>query len=194
VGRGVAINSQGKRDKQRREEEEKIEFIKIKLKEEENKMKKLIIILVITVCLLIFMGGIYCMAKEASSPCQMWNSMDDNNKISYIMGVIDGIEICMYKLTDWLPAFITNKEGKVLFFAILEDHEHFVGLFYDEAIVDDYNKFIDRLHTVAKTISDLYKDPANTYINVSAMCLLASRKLRGESIESLLRELRKEAL
>jgi len=142
--------------------------------------------------LLSFAGG-SCLSKEASSPCRMWNTMDDNNKISYIMGIKEGIEMCMYKLADWLPAF-TNKDGAVLFFAILEDYSNFVGLFYDEAIVDDYNKFIDRLHTVAKTISDLYKDPANTYINVSDMCILASRKLIGEDIEPLLREARKEAL
>ena len=156
-------------------------------------MKKIIIIFIIVFCLLSFARS-SCLSKEAISPCQMWNAMDDNNKISYILGVKEGIEICMYKLANRLPEFTTNREGKVLFFDILEDYENFVGLFYDEAIVDDYNKFIDRLHTVANIISDLYKDPANTYINVSAMCLLASRKLRGESIESSLRELREKAL
>jgi len=43
-------------------------------------------------------------------------------------------------------------------------------------------------------VNNLYKDPANTYIAVSDMCLLASRKLRGESIELPLRELREKAL
>jgi len=157
-------------------------------------VKKIIIILIITFCLLSFMGGISCLAKEASSPGGMWNSLDDNNKISYILGVKGGIEICMYKLVDWLPGFTTTKEEKDIFFAILEDHSNFVGLFYDEAIVDDYNKFIDRLLTVTNIISDLYKDPANTYIDVSDMCLLASRKLRGEPIDSLLEGLRKKAL
>lgn len=156
-------------------------------------MKKIIFIFIIVFCLLFFVKG-SCLSKEANSPCQMWNSMDDNSKISYIMGVREGIEICMYKLVDWLPAFTSNREEKVIFFDILEDYTNFVGLFYDEAIVDDYNKVLDRLHTVAKIISGLYKDPANTYINVSDMCILASRKLRGEPIESLLKELRKEAL
>jgi hypothetical protein len=156
-------------------------------------VKKISIVFIIMICLLSFTGD-SCLSKEANSPCQMWNSMNDNNKISYIMGVKEGIEICMYKLADWLPAFSTNKDEKALFFAILEDYERFVGLFYDEAIVDDYNKFLDRLNTVVKTISYLYKDPANTYISVSNMCLIASRKLRGEPIESLLRELRKDAL
>jgi len=157
-------------------------------------MKKIIIILIIVFCLLIFMGGISCLAKEASSPGGMWNTLNDNSKICYILGVKEGIEICMYKLVDWLPGFTTTKEEKAIFFAILEDHSNFVGLFYDEAIVDDYNKFIDRLLTVTNIISDLYKDPANTYIEVSDMCLLASRKLRGEPIDSLLGELRKKAL
>ena len=156
-------------------------------------MKKIVIIFIIVFCLLSFAGG-SCLSKEASSPCRMWNTLDDNSKISYIMGVKEGIEICMYKLVDWLPGFTTTKEEKSIFFAILEDYSNFVGLFYDEAIVDDYNKVLDRLHTVAKIISGLYKDPANTYINVSDMCILASRKLRGESIESLLRELREEAV
>jgi len=151
-------------------------------------MKRIVIIFIIAFCLLSFVRG-SCLAKEVGSPGQMWNSLDDNNKIVFIMGVKEEIEMCMYKLADWLPAF-TNKEGAVLFFAILADHEHFVGLFY----VDDYNKFLDLLKTVVKIVSDLYKDPANTYISVANMRLLASRKLRGEPIESLLEEFRGKAL
>jgi len=152
-------------------------------------MKKIIIIFIIVFCLLLFMGGISCLAKEAISPGGMWNSLDDNNKIIYIKGVSDGMLACMCKLSDWLPGF-TNTDGAALFFAILEDNEHFIGLLQ----IDDYEMFLNQLKIITNIISDLYKDPANTYIDVANMCLIASRKLRGEPIESLLRELRKDAL
>ena len=155
-------------------------------------IKRIVIIFIIAFCLLSFIE-IFCLAKEADSPSRMWKTMDENNKISFILGVKEGMEMCIYKLADWLPAF-TNKDGAVLFFTILEDHEHFIGLFYADYVVDDYNKFLGLLKTIAKIVSDLYKDPANTYIPVSNMCLLASRKLRGKPIESLLEEFRGKAL
>jgi hypothetical protein len=43
-------------------------------------------------------------------------------------------------------------------------------------------------------MSDLYKNPANKYIPFSEIIFIACQKLRGESIESSLRELREKAL
>ena len=134
---------------------------------------------------------ISCFTKEAHSPSQMWNSFDDNAKEVYIWGIREGIVMCMEQITErfLLPAFI-NKNDTSIIEDILENYDQFVRIFD----VDDYETQYNLLKTVVNILNNLYKDPANTYIAVSDMCLLASRKLRGESIESLLRELREKAL
>lgn len=153
-------------------------------------MKKIIIISIIAFFLLSFME-ISCLAKEAYSPSQMWNSMDDNAKEVYIWGIREGIVMCMEQITErfLVPAFI-NKNDTSIIEDILENYDQFVMLFR----ADDYEITLNLLKTVVNIVSDLYKNPVNTYINVSDMCLLASRKLKGEDIESSLRELREKAL
>jgi len=58
--------------------------------------------------------------------------------------------------------------------------------------LSDFIRFDDE--AVRSVMIDLYKDPANTYISFYDMGGIASRKLRGESIESSLRELREKEL
>jgi len=121
----------------------------------------------------------------------MWNSFDDNAKEVYIWGIREGIVMCMEQITErfLLPAFI-NKNDTSIIEDILENYDQFVRIFD----VDDYETQYNLLKTFVNIVNNLYKDPANTYIAVSDMCLLASRKLRGEPIESPLRELREKAL
>ena len=73
---------------------------------------------------------------------------------------------------------------------LIKDAFNFTNLF----LTGDAEKGIDLWKSLVEVIDDLYKDPANSYIPIANMCLIASRKLRGEPIESLLRELRKDAL
>ena len=142
-------------------------------------------------CILFFVE-IPCLAtKEASSPSGMWDSFDDNAKEVYIWGIREGLVMCMEQITErYLVPSLTNKYDTSIIEDILENYDQFVRIFD----ADDFKITDTLLKAVVNIVNDLYKDPANTYINVSNMCLLASRKLRGESIESLLKELRKEAL
>ena len=151
-------------------------------------MKRIIIIFIILCCLLSFME-ISCFTKEAHSPSQMWNSFDDNAKEVYIWGIREGIVMCMEQITErFLVPASKNKENTAIIEAILEDYYQFVMLFR----ADDYEITLNLLKTVVNIVSDLYKDPANTYVNISDMCFLASRKLRGEPIDLLLGELEKK--
>jgi len=154
-------------------------------------MKKITIIFIIVFCLLSFVGISCLAAKEAYSPSQMWNSMDDNAKEVYIWGIRSGLVMCMEQITEryLVPSLINNYDTSIIE-DILENYYQFVKMFS----ADDYKMTTTLLKTVVNIVNDLYKDPVNTYINVSDMCLLASRKLRGESIELSLRELREEAL
>ncbi len=154
-------------------------------------MKKITIIFTVIFCILFFVE-IPCLAtKEASSPSGMWNSMDDNNKEVYIWGIRDGLFLCVEQITErYLVPSLTNKYDTSIIEDILENYYQFLTIFK----ADDFKTTDALLKTIVNIVNDLYKDPANTYINVSDMCLIASRKLRGEPIESLLRELRKDAL
>jgi len=49
-------------------------------------------------------------------------------------------------------------------------------------------------HNIINAMTELYKDPANTYITYFIMIEIAYQKLKGKNIEPLLREARKEAL
>ena len=59
---------------------------------------------------------------------------------------------------------------------------------------DLYEFICGHYEAVQTVMDDLYKDPANTYIQFSSMCEIACQKLKGEDIEPLLRKARKKAL
>lgn len=49
------------------------------------------------------------------------------------------------------------------------------------------------IEVIRSIVTDLYKDPANSYICISDMCYLAFWKLKGESIGPILIKLRERA-
>jgi len=94
------------------------------------------------------------------------------------------------QILDHSPRQFTSKEDEAKFSAFVLDNFNFLNLF----VADDKKKTGKLFETFINVISDLYKDPANTYIPISNMCIIASRKIRGETIEALLREAREKAL
>jgi hypothetical protein len=50
------------------------------------------------------------------------------------------------------------------------------------------------LESIRDVITDLYKEPANSYINFNKIVYIARNKLRGELIEDQLRDARRSAL
>jgi len=150
-------------------------------------MKKIIIIFIIVFCLLSFMG-ISCLANFSYG--EFWNSIDEESKMAYVAGVREGVEMCLLQLIDYSPPLSTDKEAIAKFSTTLENNYNFIALF----MKDEMEKTPNLLKTFTKIMDDLYKDHANTYIGISNMCIIASRKLRGEPIDSLLRDLRKKAL
>lgn len=148
-------------------------------------MKKITIIFIIVFCLLSFME-ISCLAK----PSETWNQLKDFDKGVCVFGIRQGVWMFIEQLADCRPAQFTNSELEVKFMAFVKDAFNFTNLF----LTGDTEKSVDLWKSLVEVIDDLYKDPANSYIPIANMCLIASRKLRGEPIESLLRELRKDAL
>jgi len=122
-----------------------------------------------------------CLAEESSSltPGNFWNnSGPEEAKLYLIVGFTLGMRGCLDKLIS-IPIGGSGDGNDVI--ALQE-------------LVDLYNFLKNNLEAVYNIVDDLYKDPANTYIQLAQMIKVACQKLRGEDIEPLLRELREEAL
>ena len=142
-------------------------------------MKKITILFIIVFCLLSFMV-FSCLAEESSSltPGNFWNnSGSEEAKLYLIVGFTLGMRGCLDKLIS-IPIGARGDSNDV-------------GI---QELVDLYNFLKNHLEAVYNIVDDLYKDPANTYIQLAQMIEVACQKLRGEDIEPLLRELREEAL
>ena len=143
-------------------------------------MKKITIILIIVLCLLYFIE-ISCLAEEPSSltPGNFWNnSGSEEAKLYLIVGFMLGMGGCLDKLTS-IPIGGRGDSNDVI---VIQE------------LVDLHNFLKNHLEAVYNIVDDLYKDPANTYIQLAQMIEVACQKLKGEDIEPLLQEARKEAL
>ena len=151
----------------------------------EVKMKKITIIFIVVLVLLSFVK-----ISSLAKPSETWNQLKVFDKRVLVFGVRQGAWMFMKQLADCRPTQFANSELEVKFLAFYKDAFNFTNLF----LTGDAEKGIDLWNSLVEVIDDLYKDPANSYVPIANMCLIASRKLRGEPIESLLRELRKDAL
>ncbi|HUS49261.1 MAG TPA: hypothetical protein VMZ91_03805 [Candidatus Paceibacterota bacterium] len=149
-------------------------------------MKKIIVIFIIAFCLLCLLE-ISCLANEPSSPGEIWNTSSVMVKVVYVLGFQQGIGMTLNKLASTIEGF--SDEGKAWIVALSGDG----GKAWDELV--DLSNFLDEHEpAILKIMDDLYKDPANTYIFIADICLLAYHKLKGENIEPLIQKARKEAL
>ena len=148
-------------------------------------MKKITIIFIIVICLLSFLG-----TSSLAKPSETWNLLKDFDKGVLVVGVREGAWMFIEQVADCRPTQFANSELEAKFMAFYKDALNFTNLFS----TGNKEKDIDLWKSLVEVIDDLYKDPANSYIPIANMCLVASRKLRGEPIESLLREFRKDAL
>jgi len=144
-------------------------------------IKRVVIIFIIAFCLLCLLE-ISCLANEPSSPGEIWNTSSVMVKVVYVLGFQQGIGMTINKLAS---AIMENKDN------FLAGND--VGKAWDE--LRDLSNFIDEhAPAILKVMDDLYKDPANMYIYTVSMCEIAYHKLKGEDIEPLLKEARKEGL
>lgn len=150
-------------------------------------MKKIIIIFIIVFCLFSFME-IFCLAKEPHNYGKIWNSWSDYIRSIYIMGLKDGFQNQIY--FSFIYRLII--EEKDVFDKFLKDSEVVKTEEARNKTLWGFINFDDE--AIRNVMTDLYKDPANIYISFYDMGGIAYRKLKGESIELLLRELREKAL
>jgi len=97
---------------------------------------------------------------------KMWKSWSSQVQFIYIKGFIDGVISGVYKYHIYDTC--TNNEGK-----LPELPE----------IISEQLISMSELEGIHNVVSDLYKDPANSYIGLENMIYIARDKLRGKDIE-----------
>ncbi len=137
-------------------------------------MKRIIIIFIIVFCLISFME-ISCLAEELRSPGEFWNILTKVEKAFYQRGLRDGIMECLEKL---VPLIKDDDRGLTPIFLLIAIDESY----------DLYSFIWEHGEAVETVMDDLYKDPANTYIQYPSMCEIACKKLKGEDVEQLLKK------
>jgi hypothetical protein len=114
-----------------------------------------------------------------SDNAKWWKSLTNAEQGIYITGLRDGYEHCnVYDIFPILDGMMKNDELST-FYNKLESESPFLRHMYD----------ID-IEVMKKNISELYKDPANTYIEPFEILCVAIDKIEGKSIEAKLQELR----
>jgi hypothetical protein len=126
-------------------------------------MKKITVIFIVVFCLISF-TEISSLAKEHPIAGEVWNDINMSDIHKNIY--LQGIA----------GGFILS------------------GIIISITGLSDWNNFIlQNNETIIKVMDDLYKDPANTYIDWCLICLVACQKLKGEDVEQLLKDFRKIA-
>jgi hypothetical protein len=104
-----------------------------------------------------------------------WRSLNNSEKIIYLTGLKDGFDKFV---TDLFP--LLEKKGEFnTFYKHMESQSSFFRRMYDI-----------NTEVMQKSLSDIYKDPANTYIEPYDALCLAIDKIEGKSIEIDLQRLR----
>lgn len=145
-------------------------------------MKRIIIIFIIAVCFLSFVE-ISCLAQESWG--KAWNSISYLEKQFYLVGMTDGLIMCISDFYISAGSYIVK----------LEDYEERMILTASMARSNDLLGLItSNSEAIINIMNDLYEDPANIYIIYRDIFILSCRKLKGEDIEPLLQKARKKAL
>ena len=165
-------------------------------------MKKIIIIFIIAFCL--FFTGVFCFSATRDNYAEIWNAWNDYDKYVYIWGLRDGL---LERATTTSSSVLTQPKSfdnvftKYFLYRYLGTSEEVkkeiekIEEQRDQAedIVWEFCSSKFDIEVIRSIVTDLYKDPANSYIYISDMCYLSFWKLKGEPIEPILIKLRERA-
>jgi hypothetical protein len=99
-----------------------------------------------------------------------WNRWSPAERLAYLRGLVDGSSRVYLRTLDFRELTTVNRECLGNTMAVRYDHDVLIAI-----------------------ISDLYKDPANTYVMHSEMVFVARDKLEGKDVEAQLRIARETA-
>ena len=117
-------------------------------------------------------------AQDRYNYADVWNGWDNYTRYVYLWGFLDGGD-ATYGIAGeyWINEGDWFKEPELPKVKIVREKTH---LFFD-------------LKVIREVITELYKDPANSYITFTKVIYIARDKLKGDNIEESIRQARKEA-
>ena len=163
-------------------------------------MKK-IIILIIVFCLLSFVE-FSCFSAQRDNYKKIWDSWKEYEKFVYLWGLADGLR---EHTTGYDSSLLLNPDYYAEFPPPFFSKYRYLSECSKEAqeaiseerfkageMIFQFGSTIP-LKTIRDVTTDLYKDPANSYIYISDMCYLAFWKIKGKDIKPMLIKLREKA-
>jgi hypothetical protein len=146
----------------------------------------------------------YNLWEENFNYAEFWNSLSYNEKVVYLLGVSGGIERYDSEINNFFLITYKSLDNNQL--SLEERDEEVKKVLSVTGILFGWQNFVScgGYRAIIKNMDDLYKDSANMYISMIDMGFLSYYKIkpepvelllevmreRGESIESLLKELR----
>jgi len=117
-------------------------------------------------------------AQERYNYAEVWNGWNNNTRYVYLWGFLDGGD-ATYGIAGeyWLNEGDWFKEPELPKVKIVREKTH---LFFE-------------LEVIREVITELYKDPANSYISFTKIVYISRDKIKGDDIEESIRLARKEA-
>jgi len=126
----------------------------------------------------------------------VWNSWTDYQRYIYLWGFNDARENIWGDISDLIKEFVDSEDLSIYEIKKIINLSNKIDLTETNAYITDYEEInitLDPpdLKVIRDVITDLYKDPTNSYISFKNMIFFAIDKLEGKSIESRLTEKRK---
>lgn len=128
----------------------------------------------LTIILWLLVGMVnIAVADEPFDYASRWNAWDVYTKTAYVIGVKEGISTAFFTFTGNLTKKTSPKE-ELLIMNIL-----------------NLGSVIER-KKIIEVMTDIYKDPANSYIETTQIFLFAQEKIKGQDISKSLENKRRQ--
>ena len=127
---------------------------------------------------------------------EVWNSWTDYQRYIYLWGFSDARKQIWVDIIEIIKEFREDKTLSLYELKSLIDLTNKISIIETNASITDYEEIniglqpLD-LKVIREIMNDLYRDPANAYINFEYMAFMAKDKLSGRPIENKLAEKRK---
>ncbi len=116
------------------------------------------------------------LAEVPANQSKYWQSLTANERTYYLYGHQDGIYKNFFEMFDIISKPLDKSESYKL-------NQLFTEMIIDYKVID--------VTVLSNVISDLYNDPANSYIEVGDMTRIARDKIQGKSVDNKLLEARR---
>jgi len=151
---------------------------------------------------------LFCVANERPNYKKIWDSWSNYERYVYLWGLSDGlsenisasghIRSLLIDPESYFDIALYFKEARSLYWSSSEETKKAINRIKERErevfrVIIQFGSPKNPLEVIRDITTDLYKDPANSYIYLKDMCFLAFWKLKGKDIEPILIKSRKES-